>query len=575
MSQTRRLAAILAADVAGYSRLIGADEEGTLNRLRSIRADVIDPMISEHRGRVVKTTGDGLLVEFASVVDALRCANEIQTAMAEGNAEIAAEKCIEFRIGVHQGDIVVEDGDIFGDGVNVAARLEGLAEPGGICVSARVQEDVTGRLDLTFDDIGEQSLKNIARSVRVYRVRLASGKNTLKATPTESGPVLTLPDKPSIAILPFANMSGDPDQDYFADGMVEEIITALSRIRWLFVIARNSSFTYKGQSVDVKQVGRELGVRYVLEGSVRKAGQRVRITSQLIDAITGTHLWADRFDGSLEDVFELQDRVAVSVAGVIEPTVQAAEIRRSGNRPTNDLTAYDLYLRALPHVFSQDRDGYALALDLLGRAIERDPLYGSALAHAAYCHVGLYDHGWTDDDEANRRKSVDLARQSLRIGPDDPDVLAIAAFVLGRLGEDIDAAVGLIDRCLALNPSFARGWHWSGVLRNFAGNPDLALEHFDMSLRLSPRDRLGFHLTPIGAALFFMRRFDQASAKLLASLEQTPTFAVTYRFLASCYAHMGRLDEAREIVPSIIAYRDPEHRELYLSGLRLAIGGAP
>jgi adenylate cyclase len=271
---------------------------------------------------------------------------------------------------------------------------------------------------------------------------------------------------------------------------------------------------------------------------------------------------------------------------VIEPTVQAAEIRRSGDRPTNDLTAYDFYLRSLPHVFSQERDGYALALDLLGRAIEHDPHYGSALAHAAYCHVGLYDNGWTNDHEMNRRTSIDLARRSLRSGPDDPDVLAIAAFVLGRSGEDIDAAVGLIDRCLALNPSFARGWHWSGVLRNFAGHPDLALEHFDMSLRLSPRDRLGFHLTPIGAALFFMRRFDQAAAKLLASLDQIPTFAVTYRFLASCYAHMGRLDEAREIVnrmraitpvviPSVIPYRNSEHRELFLSGLRLAAGETP
>src|SRR5215469_3761081 len=445
MSQTRRLAAILAADVAGYSRLIGADEGGTLERLRGLRRELLDPKIAEYRGRLVKTTGDGLLVEFGSVVDALRCAVEVQREMAGRNTGVPPDSRIEFRIGINVGDIVVEDDDIFGDGVNVAARLEALAESGGICVSARVQEDVTGRLDLTLDDIGEQSLKNIARPVRVYRVRLASGKNTLKATPTESGPVLTLPDKPSIAVLPFANMSGDPDQDYFADGMVEEIITALSRIRWLFVIARNSSFTYKGQTVDVKQVGRELGVRYVLEGSVRKAGQRVRITSQLIDAITGTHLWADRFDGSLEDIFELQDRVAVSVAGVIEPTVQAAEIRRSGNRPTNDLTAYDLYLRALPHVFSQDRDGYTLALDLLGRAIERDPHYGTALAHAAYCHVGLYDNGWTDDHETNRRTSIDLARRSLRSGPDDPDVLAIAAFVLGRSGEDIDAAVGLID----------------------------------------------------------------------------------------------------------------------------------
>jgi TolB-like protein len=282
--------------VAGYSRLIGADEEGTLNRLRSIRADVIDPKIAEHRGRIVKTTGDGLLVEFTSVVDALRCATEIQSGVAKGNGGIAVEKRIEFRMGINVGDIVVEDGDIFGDGVNVAARLEGLADPGGICVSARVQEDAGGRLDLTFDDLGEQSLKNIARSVRVYRVRLATAEITPKVTPTESGPALTLPDKPSIAVLPFANMSGDPEQEYFADGMVEEIITALSRIRWLFVIARNSTFTYKGQSVDVKQVGRELGVRYVLEGSVRKAGQRVRITGQLIDAITGTHLWAASSD---------------------------------------------------------------------------------------------------------------------------------------------------------------------------------------------------------------------------------------------------------------------------------------
>jgi class 3 adenylate cyclase len=267
MTATRRLAAILAADVVGYSRLIGADEEGTLNRLRSIRADVIDPKITEHRGRIVKTTGDGLLVEFSSVVNALRCATQWQRGMGKRNAAAPGDNRIEFRIGVHQGDIVAENDDIFGDGVNVAARLESLAEPGGICVSARVQEDVAGRLNLTFDDMGDQSLKNIARPVRVYRVRLTAD-NTPGVTPSESGPTLTLPDKPSIAVLPFQNMSPDPEQDYFADGMVEEIITALSRIRWLFVIARNSSFTYKGKAVDVKQVGQELGVRYVLEGSV-------------------------------------------------------------------------------------------------------------------------------------------------------------------------------------------------------------------------------------------------------------------------------------------------------------------
>src|SRR5690349_13228468 len=384
MTQTRRLAAILAADVAGYSRLIGADEEGTLNRLRSIRADVVDPKISDHRGRIVKTTGDGLLVEFSSVLDALRCATEWQHGVDERSAAEPGDNRIEFRIGVHQGDIVVEDGDIFGDGVNIAARLEGLAEPGGICVSARVQEDVAGRLDLTFDDLGEQSLKNIARSVRIYRVRLTEAENTPESQPIDRTRVLPLPDKPSIAVLPFANMSGDPEQEYFADGMVEEIITALARIRWLFVIARNSSFTYKGRAVDVKQVGRELGVRYVLEGSVRKGGNRVRITAQLIDALTGAHLWADRFDGLIEDVFELQDKVASSVAGVIEPALQAAETARSAGRPTADLTAYDLYLRAYAMILSSTGQA-SEALRLLEQAIARDPRYGPALAWAAHC----------------------------------------------------------------------------------------------------------------------------------------------------------------------------------------------
>ena len=390
----RRLAAILAADVAGYSRLIEADEEGTLGRLKALRTEVIDPKIAGHKGRIVKTTGDGLLVEFASVVDALRCAAEIQAALAESNAALPPDRRIEFRVGVNVGD-VVEDDDIFGDGVNVAARLEGLAEPGGICVSARVQEDTAGKLDLAFEDMGEQSLKNIARPVRAYRVGPASGPAFTRAS---FGP--TLPDKPSIAVLPFANMSGDPERQYFVDGMVEEIITALSRIRWLFVLARNSSFTYKGQAIDVKQVGRELGVRYVLEGSVRKAGQRVRITGQLIDALAGTNLWADRFDGSLEDVFELQDKVASSVAGVIEPASQAAETARSSGRPTTDLTAYDLYLRASA-MFSSSAQ-VPEALRLMEQAIGRDPRYGPALALAAHCCLRLVLDGRSED----RRQTV-------------------------------------------------------------------------------------------------------------------------------------------------------------------------
>jgi len=576
MTATRRLAAILAADVAGYSRLIGADEGGTLERLKALRRELLDPKIAEHKGRLVKTTGDGLLVEFGSVVDALRCAVEVQREMTGRNTGVQPDSRIEFRIGINMGDIVVEDGDIFGDGVNVAARLEALAEPGGICVSTRVQEDAAGKLDLVFDDLGEQQLKNIRRPVRAYRV-----VGSTRPAITRHGVHPPLPDKPSIAVLPFANMSGDPEQEYFADGMVEEIITALSRIRWLFVIARNSSFTYKGQAVDVKQVGRELGVRYVLEGSVRKAGSRVRITGQLIDAVTGTHLWADRFDGSLEDVFDLQDKVAVSVAGVIEPTLRAAEIRRSSERPTQDLTAYDLYLRALPDWVSFDKDRIVRALDLLGKAIERDPGYGPAIALAAHCHQRLVSTAAGDEETA--RTAVELARRASRVAPEDPEVLAAAAFVLGVLGEDIDTAISLVDRSLALNPSFARGWFWSGLLRAFAGQPDLAIQHFETFQRLDPRGHFPAAQTAVGTALFLNRRFADAAAMLLQSLEQAPDFVVTYRLLAACYAHIGRLDEAREIVerlrsitpvvvPSVTPFRNQEQNELFLSGLRLAAG---
>jgi adenylate cyclase len=406
---------------------------------------------------------------------------------------------------------------------------------------------------------------------------------TVRVTRTSEQPGLPLPDKPSLAVMPFQNMSGDPEQEYFADGMVEEIITALSRITWLFVIARNSSFTYKGHAVDVKQVGRELGVRYVLEGAVRKAGGRVRISAQLVDATTGAHLWADRFDGPLEDIFELQDQVAVSVAGVIEPTLEAAETRRLADRPTNDLTALDFYLRALPDLDAFTKESYFRALDLLEQAIRRDPDYGPALALAADCHAGIEVNGWTADPEAARRKSIDFARRAVRSAPDDPNVLAIAAAPLGYLGEDIDVSLRLIDRCLTLNPSSARGWFWSALLRVFAGQPDVAIEHFHNFSRLSPRNRRANHLNVIGEAYFFGRRFDKAAANLLASLDLAPTFPVTYRVLASCYAHMGRLDEAREIVRRLRAitpivmepatrYRDPELRELFLSGLRLAMG---
>jgi adenylate cyclase len=574
----RRLAAILAADVVGYSRLMGADEEGTLTALKAIRRELGDPKIAEHRGRIVKTTGDGLLVEFQSVVDAVRCAVDLQMAMAERNAAVPEGKRIDFRIGVNLGDIIIEQDDIFGDGVNIAARLEALAEPGGICLGGSAHEQVRDKLDLFFEDIGEQQIKNIARPVRVYRIRIAAVEGASKV---ETTPALALPDKPSIAVLPFANMSGDPEQEYFADGMVEEIITALSRIRWLFVIARNSSFTYKGQSVDVKRVGRELGVRYVLEGSVRKAGRRVRITAQLIDAMTGTHLWADRFDGSLEDIFDLQDKVATRVAGVIEPALQAAETTRSANRPTADLTAYDLFMRAYAMFWSSAQ--VPQALRLLEQAIARDPGYGLALAWAAICCYRLLQDGRSSDPEAERRKGIDFAWRALDVAGDDPNILANAADALSYYGEDSGALMALVDRALALNPNYARGWHVSGVVRAQAGQPDIAIEHAETALRLSPRARVGSTFFLIGCAHLAARRFDEAVPKLRLAIQENPTFAGPYRALAACYAHMGRLYEARDVVkrlraitPVVIAdsfqFRNSEHRELVLSGLRLAAG---
>lgn len=581
----RRLAAILAADVAGYSRLIGADEEGTLDRLRAIHADIIDPKVAGHRGRIFKTTGDGLLAEFASVVDALRCAIEVQNIVAERNAAVQPDNRVEFRMGVHQGDVVAEDGDIFGDGVNIAARLQSLADPGGICVSARVQEDAAGKLDLIFEDLGDQSLKNIARAVRIYRVRLIRRESAAASTSIEGARARPVLDKPSIAVLPFQNMSGDPEQEYFVDGMVEEIITALSRIRWLFVVARNSSFIYKGRAVDVTQVGRELGVRYVLEGSVRKAGGRVRITGQLIDAVTGMHLWADRFDGSLEDIFDLQDEIASSVAGVIEPALQAAETARSAGRATHDLTAYDLYLRAYA-MFLSSASQIPEALRLMTKAIECDPGYGPALVWAAVCCFRLVLDGRSDDPAAHRRMGLEFGQRALQVAGDDPAVLANAALALAFFGEDIDAMTALVERALVLNSNYARGWHISGLLRLWAGRPDTAIEHFEASLRLSPYARVGASRTDLGTAYFFGRRLNEAVPKLILAIQEDPSFPLPYRYLAACYAHMDRLDDARGIVerlrnissvviPDASYLRNAEHRELFLSGLRLALGETP
>jgi TolB-like protein len=439
----RRLAAILAGDVAGYGRLMEADEEGTLAQLKAHRRELVDPKIREHHGRIIKTTGDGMLVEFVSVVDAVRCAVEVQRGMAERNTGEPPDERIEFRLGINVGDIIHDNRDVFGDGVNVAARLEALAEPGGICVSRVVHDQVRDKLDFAFEDMGEQQIKNITRPVHVWHIRV--GEKPARSTP------LTLPNKPSIAVLPFVNLSGDPEQEYFADGMVEEIITALSRIRWLFVIARNSTFTYKGQAVDVKQVSRELGVRYVLEGSVRKGGNRVRITAQLIDATNGAHLWADRFDGSLEDVFELQDKVAISVAGVIEPTLRQSEIERARRKRPDSLDAYDLYLRALPYAFTPMPENADKALPLLGKAIELEPDFAAAHAIIAWCHEQRYLRGGLQEE--TRVTALRHARVAIAGGSDDAAALATAGFVIAVVGHDFETALTAFDRSFALSAS--------------------------------------------------------------------------------------------------------------------------
>jgi TolB-like protein/class 3 adenylate cyclase len=547
MTATRRLAAILAADVVGYSRLMGADEEGTLERLKTLRGQFVDPKFAEHRGRIVKTTGDGMLVEFASVVDAVRCAVEIQQAMPERNIGVASDSRIEWRIGINLGDMIVEGDDLYGDGVNIAARLEALADPGGVFVSNTVHDHVRDRLPFAFEDLGEQQVKNIARPVRVYRVRGPAPVGKWPATPS-----LPLPDKPSIAVLPFQNMSGDPEQEYFADGMVEEIITALSRIRWLFVIARNSTFTYKGRAVDLKRVGRELGVCYVLEGSVRKAAGRVRITAQLIDATNGAHLWADRFDGSLEDVFDLQDKVAVSVAGVIEPTLRQAEIERARRKRPESLDAYDLYLRALPFAYTSMPQDAERALPFLERAIALEPDYAVAHAIIAWCHEQRYLRGGLLEEA--KTAALRHARLAIAAGSDDAAALAIAGLVIGYLDpRDYEGALDAFDRSFALSNSSALALGLSALTRAWHGESAIAIEQAELALRLSPFDPLTNqrHMA-IAIAHFVAGRFEESAVAANRSVQANPRFSPPYWMRSAALASLSRIDEAKIVAQRLL-----------------------
>jgi adenylate cyclase len=541
----RRLAAIFAGDIAGYSRLMASDEEGTLRQLKAHRKQLVDPKITEHRGRIVKTTGDGMLVEFVSVVDAVRCAVDIQRGMAERNANAPADKRIQFRVGINVGDIIIDGDDIFGDGVNVASRLEALADPGGIMVSGVVHDQVRDKLSFGFEDMGEQTVKNIARPVSVHRVSLTetAPPATVKSAAAAKIEPSTA-NRPSIAVLPFANMSGDPEQEYFADGISEEIITSLSKLRWLFVIARNSSFTYKGKAIDVKRVSRELGVRYVLEGSVRKGGNRVRITAQLIDAATGNHIWADRYDGELTDVFALQDEITQKAVAAIEPSLLEAEGVRSQQRPPEDLDAWDMVMRANSQFWRLTKSDSEVAIAMLRRAVERYPDYAPAHSMLAFVLLISRQVGWISmEPEVNEPAAIGAHAVEL----DDRDpwahlALGYVAFTRRRTDEAVDE----FQRALDLNPNFAAAHGFLGLTLALDGRSDQAIAHAEQAIRMSPHDpQNALFNVALAGAHYLAERYNDAIICGRKAMQQRFGLTNGHRIYIASLAQAGQIDEAR------------------------------
>jgi adenylate cyclase len=543
----RRLAVILATDVVGYSALMERAEEFTYAEFERLKRELIDPGLSRHEGRLIKTTGDGALAEFASPLAAVRCAIEIQDHLAVGSSPL------RLRVGLNLGDVIVgQDGDLYGDGINIAVRLEGIADPGGILISEKVYSEVEGKLDAGFEDRGDQQLKNIAKPVRAFAVHagaFSALSDKLSAAPP-------LPDKPSIAALPFENMSGDSEQEYFADGMVEEITTALSRFKWLFVIARNSSFTFKGRAVDIKEVGRRLGVRYVLEGSVRKASGKVRITGQLIDAVTGAHIWADRFERDLTDVFALQDEVTIAVVSAIEPTMLQTEIAMATRRRPENLTAYDFYLRATQQYYLLTREGLAEAIRLAHRALDLDPRFGSVAVLASLSHMLNVIFGYANDPQFDRKEAVRLVRLALSIDDGDPETLARAALTSAFMVGDSEAEIEMADRAVALNPNSWITWNARGWVYRIAGLPEEAIRSFERAIRMSPVDpRLHTTITGIGMAFIELGRFDEAIVAGKKALRQNH-YVATYQCLASAFALLGRDAEAHDAAARVLEF-DP------------------
>jgi len=544
----RKLVAILAADVAGYSRLMGSDEDGTLARLKAHRKEVIDPKIAEHRGRIVKTTGDGVLIEFPSVVDAVRCAVAVQQQMAERNSAQEQEKRIEFRVGIHVGDIIIDDNDIFGDGVNIAARLEGIAAPGGVCISDDAHRQTRGKTDITFDYMGEHTLKNITEPMRAWQIRLTGEAAPLVRS--ASSPIqaqdLALPDKPSIVVLPFDNMSAEPGQEYLADGIVEAITAALSCIRSFFVIARSSAFTYKGRATNARDIGKQLGVAYLLEGSVQKVGSRLRIIVQLIETEGGAHVWSSRFDGAIDEFFDLQDRITEQVAGALQPSIRIAEIERSRRKRPQDLGSYDYTMRAMPHVWSLERAESAKALELLEKALTIDPGYPLALSLAGWCHAQRSVYNWADDIAVSQAMARSLAERAAEMSGDDPIILAILGAV-HTFVRNYGTARVLLERAVTLDPNAAWAWSRLGWLENYVDQPTKAIENFERALRLSPFDPMNFNnYVGIGSAHEVAQEYDMAATFYRRALQERPNASWIYRNLASSLSGAGRTEEARQ-----------------------------
>ena len=543
----RKLAAILASDVVGYSRLMGEDEAGTLAAVKALQAETIEPAVTGFGGRVVKLMGDGALIEFASAIDAVECAIKIQREIAAQNVDVPESKAILLRIGVNVGDVIIDGDDIHGDGVNVAARLEGLANPNGICISGMVYDYVKGKLDAGFEDLGPQQVKNIADPVRAYRVTPVS----IAPKPTDA---LPLPEKPSIAVLPFDNMSDSHEQEYFSDGLSEDLTTALSRFDWLFVVARNSAFSYKGGSIDIKKVGRELGVRYILEGSVRRAGKRVRVNVQLIDAKSDRHVWAERFDREMEDIFELQDDIVARIAATVGPEITLAEIERAQSKRPENLDAWDLYLQATAAYHRITKEDIESAIGLLKKATEIDPNFANAYAMLAVCYVNVAMFGWAKPVRTAYEEALKCAEEAVRLAPSSPEASYALSFVLVCTGQ-AERAMTIARRAIDLNPNFAEAYVMLGQALVMCGDAEGCLEACRQAERSSPRDNRGsWLLNTLGHAYFFLGDYEKAIEVSEKSLHQERAFIGSYVTLASTYAQLGRKQEAKRYVDELLHY---------------------